>query len=520
MADKVAMMAQSPGDESGMESARLEAEGDPTALQEADPTSRRWRPTNRLAAAGAAVACAGFAAGVLVRAAGWRGPAQAQEALDAWASGLISETSGLIGSNAGCHNWKDIQTGKLVIVVSAQECADHCLRSDDCVQFNWQKKGGGHSGDVGADGYTFGTCLMYRDSCERYHNGLWDLYEVDAADDAEPAQPLFDDEAKSTGAGTDGADPATPAPPAPPATPAPPAPEPETAPPAPAPELAPPDPPGGTGPRYCPAASDLQIGEGTPSLEDRGWVIEGSGSVGTRASFDLNGGSIQFKVLLEGVPSGSIGDQFVSAIVGLIMPKGAGAFSLSDEKCDGRAGDDFCPDVHLIQTNGRSAYSVSMRTGSDEEGGCYVQGDGEEPCVGEQLFLSDLSCDPAPGTGIDATREFYVGVSFPSSAHSTEFVVTLTQDDAVKFRFADLKDGTVEPAPELPFPESQEILWFAMESYGAFLVSSLQGAAWVPKRDACPSDAASLDGAKLQVSDLVIQGELVRGECTLCPDPK
>jgi len=264
--------------------------------------------------------------------------------------------------------------------------------------------------------------------------------------------------------------------------------------------------------------SDLQIGEGTATLEDRGWVIEGSGRVGTRASFDLNGGSIQFKVLLEGVPSGSIGDKFVSAIVGLVMPNGHGDFSLSDEYCDGRAGEDFCPDVNLLQTNGRSAYSVSMRTGSDDAGECHAVED-SEPCVVERFFNSDLSCDSPKVTAvIDATKAFYVGVSFATNDEHTEFVVTLTQGAMEQtIRFADWKDGTTEPS-EPPFPSSQEVLWYAFESYGAFLISSLQGADWIPKKDACPGGDASLDGAKLQVSDLIIQGELVRGHCTLCPD--
>jgi len=90
-------------------------------------------------------------------------------------------------------------------------------------------------------------------------------------------------------------------------------------------------------------------------------------------------------VLLEGVPSGLVGGQLVSALVGLIMPEGSGDVVLSEEYCDGRP-DNFCPDVNLIQTNGRSAYSVSLRTGSDEQAECYYAEADGELCVAERFF--------------------------------------------------------------------------------------------------------------------------------------
>ncbi|CAK0796527.1 unnamed protein product, partial [Prorocentrum cordatum] len=443
-----------------------------------------------------------------VRATGWRGPAQAQQAFDAWTSGLISKTDGLV-SNVGCRNYASIQTGSLVIVESAQKCADHCHKREGCVEFNWQKKGGSRkNGNMMIHGHTFGTCLTYKQPCDRYPSGKWDLYAITPA----PAAPAPAAPAPATPA------PATPAPATPaPATPAPATPAPAT--PAPAtPAPATPAPATGEGPRYCPSADDLQSFEEGPTLQQQGWIIEGDGRVGTRAAFDLNGGSIQFKVLLEGVPSGLVGGQLVSALVGLIMPEGSGDVVLSEEYCDGRP-DNFCPDVNLIQTNGRSAYSVSLRTGSDEQAECYYAEADGELCVAERFFQSDISCGVAPDAVIDATKAFYVSVSFPSSDSKTELVVTLTQGEVEEtIRFADLTDGTVGP----PFLVSQNILYFSMETYGAVPVSSLKGVHWAPKKDACPDGDTSWDGARLQVSDLVIQGEVVgwriRGHCTLCED--
>ncbi|CAK0874813.1 unnamed protein product [Prorocentrum cordatum] len=454
------MMAPSRGDESGTERAQLRVGSGPAApLEEAGTAPPRWRPSRRLAAAGAAVACAGFVAGVLVRAVGWR--SLARQALGARSAGLVSEAAAeLVGSSVGCRNLASIRTGELVILDSAQKCADRCKERSDCVQFNWQK--GNTPGRCGRDecdmaeyGYTFGTCLMYKQPCETVHSDKWDLYSAE------------------------------------------------------------PDPPG-EGPRYCPAVSDLQSGEGASALEDQGWTIEGSGRVGTRASFDLNGGSVQFMVQLEGVPSGSVGGQLVSALVGLIMPQGSGEFSWSEDYCDGSAGGKFCPDVHLLQTNGRSAYSVSLRTSDDAEGECYAEVDGKS-CVAERFFQSDRPCGAAPDAVIDATKEFYVGVSFPSSGHETELIVTLRQGDAEQtIRLADLAEGAAGP----PSLVSQKVLFFSLRAHGAVLTSSLQGVAWAPKGGACPDGAASLQGARLRVRRLVVQGQLVRGTCTLCQDAR
>jgi hypothetical protein len=446
-------------------------------------------------------------AGVLARVVDWRNPGQ--EALDAWAgSELISEAQGRIGHGVGCKNFAKIKVGHFVIVDSWKKCAKRCLRKHGCKYFGWQKKGGSPP-----KGYTFGTCFLYGHSCHKYSNDLWDLYSIDLYKSKRKAK-----EARKKAGAVAMLVPPAPATAAAPAPACPPLPTVQAA--------APPDTPAwdaGTGPRYCPLAGDLQIGTGTATLEDQGWVITGSGRVGTRAGFDLRGGSIQFKVLLNGVPTGSIGGRFVSALVGLIMPPNGNAdFSLSGEYCDGRAptGPEFCPDVHFLQTNGRSAYSVSMRTSDDATGECYVKNDDDQPCEVSRYFKSDLSpCDSATGAVIDATEEFYVSVLFPESDSllTMEFIVTLTQGAKTEtFRFKDLKDGRVQPGDTDDFLRSKKALHFGSEREGAVVISSLMDRPWVPKKDDCPNDVASLDCARLQVSDLVIQGELVRGDCTEC----
>ena len=38
---------------------------------------------------------------------------------------------------------------------------------------------------------------------------------------------------------------------------------------------------------YCPSENDLTVGYGNPKIYDQGWSVKGSGSVATKASYNL-----------------------------------------------------------------------------------------------------------------------------------------------------------------------------------------------------------------------------------------
>merc|ERR1712087_466006 len=106
--------------------------------------------------------------------------------------------------------------------------------------------------------------------------------------------------------------------------------------------MGPPSP--GSGATYCPRGSDFNIDYGSPQLNSNGWTVHGGGRVGSKASFNLAGGFMEFDMDLSGAHGGVNNNAYIT------FPSRVGSY------CDS-GGTGGCAELDFIENNGNCAGS-------------------------------------------------------------------------------------------------------------------------------------------------------------------
>lgn len=220
-------------------------------------------------------------------------------------------------------------------------------------------------------------------------------------------------------------------------------------------------------PIYCPQREDLM---GYQTF-DQGWRFDGSGGAGTKAAFNLIGGSIEYDVDVSGVNAG------VNVNVYSISPAWFPESGYSREYyCDAqRSGDSWCVENDFLEANGKCGGATTLHTIRGPGEGCTAWG-----CNFDYTF---------------GKTSFSMRVEFDEQGRMTTFV------DGVRYEFSDLRGQK---------PSDWEMVRETYSTRGAVIYSS-QWSGWVPTFGSCQSRNGNTQGSRYEVSNLRIQGSVVRG---------
>ena len=224
---------------------------------------------------------------------------------------------------------------------------------------------------------------------------------------------------------------------------------------------------------YCPSANDL-IGFGNPQIYDQGWTLTGAGAVGTKTTFNLLGGSVEFDFDVTNARKG------VNSNIYTISPTGVSSSGyVSSNYCDGSkpAGNDWCVEVDWIESNGN---------------------------CGGQSTLHDI-----PGTGNNGCTAWGCASSYHYNGR-TSFHMKITYDN--NGVWTTYRDGQ-EIAPNNLHPTPSGKDWATVKQYyeerGALIYSS-QWVGWVPLDD-CGTTGGDVSKSTYSVRNLRITGIVKQG---------
>jgi len=228
---------------------------------------------------------------------------------------------------------------------------------------------------------------------------------------------------------------------------------------------------------YCPKADDFTVAYSPENIVimDRGWSNSGGGGVATKATFNLNGGYVEFDADFRDVRPG------VNANLYTVAPTVHGEFyDHSTDYCDGQGENGteaFCNEMDFIESNGNCAGASTWHT---------VPGPGMDGC-----------------TAWGCHKEF--NYTWTSVFHMR---IEYDADGAPKvFRNGvELTDFT--PAPRA---EDLAIVKKAHEEKGAVIVSTMW-VGWVPIEECGSSgNATDLQASTMNIWNLKISGAVVQG---------
>jgi len=222
---------------------------------------------------------------------------------------------------------------------------------------------------------------------------------------------------------------------------------------------------------YCPQAGDLTVAfGGGVQLYNQGWVVAGLGAAATKASYNLLGGSVDYDVNFDSVPTG------VNANIYTISPSLWGGSFSQNNYCDGsKTGSDWCVEVDWVESNGNCGGQTTLHTVQGQGGGCNADG-----CANSYQYFGTSSYHMHISYGLDGT-------------------------------WTTVRNGQViGPYQMSPVPSSSDFGTLASQyrSQGAVIYSS-QWVGWVPVSQCGTS--GDINNAKFSISNLVINGTVVQG---------
>eukprot|EP00475_Leptophrys_vorax_P001047 TRINITY_DN1054_c0_g3_i1.p1 TRINITY_DN1054_c0_g3~~TRINITY_DN1054_c0_g3_i1.p1 ORF type:complete len:318 (+),score=81.66 TRINITY_DN1054_c0_g3_i1:62-1015(+) len=223
---------------------------------------------------------------------------------------------------------------------------------------------------------------------------------------------------------------------------------------------------------YCPAAGDLAA-NGGGKVYDQGWSIWGGGGAGTKSTFNLLGGSVEFDIDFSGCHTG------VNCNIYTVSPWGISSAGYDPSKyCDGSKTDnDWCVEVDWIESNGNCGGATSLHT---------VKGPGSGP------GCTAWGCTIA--YHYNGRPSFHMKLEFKEDG-----TWTTTRDGNV------INGWNMNPQPS---SSDWSILSGAYKNQGALIYSS-QWTGWVPTSDCGTS--GDLGSSGFSVKNLRITGSVVQG---------
>jgi len=229
---------------------------------------------------------------------------------------------------------------------------------------------------------------------------------------------------------------------------------------------------------YCPSADDLVVTYtspgGGPTRMNQGWQHRGGGGVGTKSSFNLLGGSVEYDIDFSGVHTG------VNANIYSISPQFSSSYG-PDNYCDGAkpAGSEWCVEVDWIESNGN--------------------------CGGQ----STLHTRPGPGSGPGCTA-WGCGNGYTYNGQAS-FHMKITYDNNGAWHTS--HNGVViNPTDLNPQPQAydNQMVQTYYQQKGAVIVST-QWVGWVPGIGGCSTNPGDLPSSTFTVKNLRINGTVVQG---------